>query len=117
MILQIDTSEYNKIKLALLFRDKRVEQSVEVQKNQSEKLLPLIHEFLRKNGFDKTDIEEIGVENRGDSFTSLRVGVITANTLAYALKIPVYDFFGGNIDISGIKIVKPYYGREPNIKT
>jgi tRNA A37 threonylcarbamoyladenosine modification protein TsaB len=29
------------------------------------------------------------VADEGGSFTSLRIGVITANALAYALKIPV----------------------------
>ncbi|MDD4333173.1 MAG: tRNA threonylcarbamoyladenosine biosynthesis protein TsaB [Patescibacteria group bacterium] len=83
---------------------------------QAEKLLPAINELLKKNKIKWSQIREIEVENRGGSFTSLRIGVITANALGYALGIPVK---GKGSKVKGQKcsfdIVEPIYDREPNI--
>ena len=49
------------------------------------------------------------------SFTSLRLGLATANALAYALNIPVEDQDGQVLKVSGLQIVEPRYDREPKI--
>ncbi|MFH0973018.1 MAG: hypothetical protein V1768_03475 [Patescibacteria group bacterium] len=56
---------------------------------QAEKLLPAIDKLLKKNKIKLSDIKKIQVENQGGSFTALRIGVVTANALGYALGIPV----------------------------
>ena len=63
-------------------------------------------------------MKKIKVENYGGSFTSLRIGVITANALAYALKIPVEansKINHKNKKFGLYSIVEPVYDREPNI--
>lgn len=58
------------------------------------------------------------------SFTSLRIGITTANTLAYANTIPIVSASGDDwistcIDRLMVgddeRVVKPLYGSEPNI--
>ncbi|MEK7652865.1 MAG: tRNA (adenosine(37)-N6)-threonylcarbamoyltransferase complex dimerization subunit type 1 TsaB [Patescibacteria group bacterium] len=97
------------------------------QRNQSEKLLSAINGLA---GRDLGRLKGIAVVSGPGSFSSLRIGVATANALAYALKIPVAGIkineFKNNDElvkkmISRLKktkrgsIVLPEYGREPNI--
>ena len=84
---------------------------------QAEKLLPLIDKILELNKIKLKDIKKIEVENHGESFTSLRIGILTANALAYALGIHVSSPESDNIKTQNnkINIVEPIYSREPNI--
>ena len=86
-------------------------------RRQAEMLLPAIEKILIKNNKTPEDLKEISVENKGGSFTSLRVGVITANAMAYALGIPVSSVSGEGdvIEEESILMVKPIYDSEPNI--
>lgn len=115
MILEINTSKYNMISLVFRDKDKIFEEKLEVAKSQSEQLLPLIDKLLTKFGYTLHDVSKIVVENKGGSFTSLRIGVITANTLAYSLKVPVISRDGTVKNIDKIDMVEPIYDREPNI--
>ena len=100
-------------------------QKIKAVKNQAEKLVPAISKLLQKNGVKLSALKKIIVAPRGGSFTSLRIGVITANALAYALKIPVEaePVIGADGKIIKIKtkkfgsysLVEPSYDREPNI--
>ncbi len=119
MILHINTTEGDKIEVVL-----RSDDGVVARKNiparfaQAEKLLPLIDKVLREKKFSLKDIEGIEVNNEGGSFTALRIGVVTANALGYALKIPVAPESGiGNSGFGRKKfsIIEPMYDREPNI--
>ncbi|PKM91429.1 hypothetical protein CVU82_02430 [Candidatus Falkowbacteria bacterium HGW-Falkowbacteria-1] len=90
MILHIDTSNNKEIVVflennGLILKKKKME----AKRNQSEKLLPAIEALLLSAKINFKDLVEIKVENSGESFTSLRVGILTANALAYALKIKV----------------------------
>ena|GEM_PF-30546 len=58
------------------------------------------------------------------SFTGLRIGITTANTIAYARNVPIVDTTGENWRENGLEklkqnendqIVMPEYGAEPNI--
>ena len=111
MKLIIDTSDKNTVKLGLFDAQKLIEHSFAVQFDQAEKLLPAVRSFLRQEKVELTDVEEIVVNNEGDSFTSLRIGVATANALAFGLGIPVK---AQNREDSG-KYIFPKYDREPNI--
>ncbi len=84
---------------------------------QSEMLLPAIASILKKENIKIQDIDSIKVYNAGGTFTSLRIGVLTANSLAYAMGIDVIaenstDQVNLGDDIS---LVNPVYDKEPNI--
>lgn len=89
------------------------------KRDQAEKLLPAIVEFFKAHKLKLSDLKGIEVANRGGSFTSLRVGVVTANALAYSLGIAVAGESGGaKIVHQGrreFKVVEPSYGRAPRI--
>lgn len=103
---------------------------VEGEYKQAENLLPLIKESLNNwhNGLE--DIKGIAVVTGPGGFTALRIGIVTANVLAYALDVPVVGLnlteFSNNEEliikvIDKLKnaksggVVMPEYGREPNI--
>lgn len=94
MILYIDTTLKDKIFLALLKEENKVFQIISLKefgayRQQAEKLLPNIEKLLQGEKLKPPDLKKIVVNNYGGSFTSLRIGVINANALAFALKIPV----------------------------
>lgn len=92
---------------------------------QAEKLLAEIEKLLKENKRNLSDLEAIEVESRGGTFTSLRIGVTTANALGFALGIPVleaedrkYTLPANRQEIKinkSINIIEPKYNREPII--
>lgn len=118
MILYIDTTESGQIKIALK-RERKilVEKKVKAIRQEAEKLLSAIGSLLKAKKINLKQIKKIEVENRGGSFTSLRIGVITANALAYALGLPAEgsDKPETKIKKGMFSIVKPAYDREPEI--
>jgi len=88
MELIIDTSE--KTYLALK-QGKRIIDSLssDIKFQQSEKLLLSIDRLLKKNNLSKNSLQSIIVDRGPGSYTSIRVGVTTANFLALSLNIPV----------------------------
>jgi len=111
MKLSINTSNNQEIVLELIGLEDLLVHKFSAQFEQAEKLLPEIMVFLEKNKVKLTDLEEIIVETEGSSFTSLRIGVATANALAFGLSIPVKAKNG--VDLG--RYVAPKYDREPNI--
>jgi len=85
MKLFIDTSDSEKIVVGI--DDKRFE--TVARKDKSQKLLPFINELIKKKGKTIKDISEIEVNCGPGSFTGLRVGISIAQTLGWALGIPV----------------------------
>lgn len=85
MILSIDTSDNKKIVVRL--GKHRLVRIIEV--GETQKLLGLINRIIKKVGTSINRIDEIKVNLGPGSFTGLRVGVSVANTLGWALKIPV----------------------------
>lgn len=85
MKLYIDTSDRDKIIIGI--DDKKFETSAREEKSQ--KLLPFIDEILKKQKTSIDKITEVEVNTGPGSFTGLRVGVSVANTLGWALNIPV----------------------------
>jgi len=115
MTLTIDTTEDNFINLKLEGKIS-IKRRVKALRLQSEKLLPLILNTLEKHNLTWSDLTLIKVAAQGGGFTSLRIGVLTANALAYALKIPIEDINGMKaISFDGGAAVKPIYTSEPNI--
>lgn len=116
MVLNINTTEKDLIKIAIEDGVKKIEESEKVDNSHSEKLLMLIEDTLEKNNYNLQDIEKISVVSKGGSFTSLRVGVLTANALAYALNIPAISSDDGKlIDFNDFQVVSPEYDKDPNI--
>lgn len=115
MTLIIDTTEDNFINLKLEGKIS-IKRRLKAVRLQSEKLLPLILNTLEKHNLTWSDLTLIKVAAQGGGFTSLRIGVLTANALAYALKIPIEDINGMKaIPFGGGAAVQPVYDSEPNI--
>lgn len=119
MTLYINTTQNNLIEIAVKDKNKLVAyKKFKSRRTQAEKLLPAIEKLLKANKLKLGNLHGIEVENRGGSFTSLRIGVVTANALAYALDIAVTG--QGKIEVakSGkrtFNVVEPIYDREPEI--
>lgn len=106
MTLYIDTTKNDLIRLALKAGKKLMaEKELAAPRAQAEKLLAGIEKMLKAKKLKLEDIKKIEVANRGGSFTSLRVGVVTANALNYAL------------GFRPLRVIKPEYDREPEITT
>lgn len=85
MKLYIDTSNNQKTIVGL---DKqRLEKPTGPDKSQQ--ALGLIDEILKKNKKKISDITEIEVNLGPGSYTGLKIGVAIANTLGFALDIPI----------------------------
>jgi len=122
MILIIDTTDNEIIKLALENNKKIIDKKkIKARRKQSEKLLPGIDKLLKDNNLTWRSIKKIEVANRGGSFTSLRIGVATANALAYALGVKAESLDAEEtsrerIRKNKISIVAAEYDRDPDIK-
>lgn len=130
MILHIDTTNNDLVAIAVKDKNKLVAvKKFKSHRTQAEKLLPAIKKLLKANKLKLSNLGSIEVENSGGSFTSLRIGVVTANALGYALGIPVIGSkkFPPKADqpLAGAKspggrskkltVVEPIYDREPEI--
>ncbi len=88
MILAINTAG-PKIGIALYWPSK-INKVLKWQSEQrSENLLNKIDKLLKANQLNIKDLKTIAINRGPGSFTGLRVGISTANTLGYILKIPV----------------------------
>lgn len=127
MILYINTTKGHKIEITLKKGRVVIARKVfEAKYCQAEKLLLAINKLLAVKKIKLKDLIAIEVINQGGSpaskrktsFTALRIGVVTANTLGYSLGIPVRglgkDRVGSkkNLDFN---VIKPIYNKEPNI--
>lgn len=112
-ILKIDTTDPEYL-IAAAYCDGAVlaEEKVAARRRQSEELLPAIDRALAKAGLAKTDLDKIEVANQGGSFTSLRIGIVTANAMAYALQIPVEGSVKRK-DQAAKTYVEPVYDNTP----
>ena len=103
MILIISTIGRNEIELGLF------NQKIEIFKyetsDQSRDLLIKINELLKNKKISLNDISAIAVNRGPGSFTGVRVGITTANTLAWSLDIPIIGYLDGQLE-SGLKNIK-----------
>ena len=114
--LDIDTTKKEELSLTLQDNGQTLaHKTLPTRYNQAEILLPQIIQLLKDNNKQLPDIKKIVVQNGAGSFTSLRIGIATANALAYALDIKVEDDQGHKLLINNLQIVEPRYDREPNI--
>lgn len=139
MILIINTALPEEIELVLVKSQKDFKVWRKSAKmKQSELLLKGIDKLLKDNKVKLNQIKGVGCVIGPGGFTSLRIGVVTANALAYALKVPVagikFDEYikdgvssaeatADQVKIISEKLKKakvgqtvlPVYSREPNI--
>ena len=120
MILFIDTADNNYLRLELRVGAGRVlaRSRQRANRRQGEKLLPAVDKLLARQQRTLADLKQVVVasgQNRGSSFTAVRVGVTTANALAYGLGIAVADEQGHSLAEAGVRIVPPVYQSAPLI--
>ena len=126
MILYIDTTQKEKLEVRIY--DSRREQSdmisVPFFRNESELLLKIIDDILKKNTLQKPQ-GIIVVKGATGRFSRIRLGVTIANALGFAWDVPVF----GILQNEGIESVVhtisesagfeapviPVYGKEPNV--
>jgi tRNA threonylcarbamoyladenosine biosynthesis protein TsaB len=102
-ILLIDTSDNKLIKVGLRIGEKEDMIQQEVGRDRAQAVLPLLTTLLTKHALTPQNLTGIEVHTGPGSFTGLRVGISIANTLAYALQIPINDGKPG-------EPVEPTYG-------
>lgn len=125
MTLFINTASFDEIIITLFSDDgKKIKtKKFKAPRKQAEKLLPAVDKLIKDAGHSLSDLKKIQVVVTGGSFTSLRIGVVTANALAYALNISVEAVLAtGEVlenqqakKFATYNIVTPQYDREPNI--
>jgi len=131
MILYINTSSPDEIDVFLI-KDNSIKNQLSLAGNYkvSENLLKLIDKLLAKNKLNKEQLQGIICVAGPGPFTSLRIAVTIANTLAYTLQIPVIDVINDQ-DYDNKKLIeigigllnkqkvgvyiKPFYNKEANI--
>jgi len=116
MKLLIDTTDKETATIKL-FEGKKVlaNKTFFAFRKQAEKLLPEIARLIRRAKRTASGIKRIEIVNHGGSFTSLRIGVTTANALAYGLGAALAGTAGKTKKAGKISIVEPEYDREPDI--
>lgn len=119
MVLYLNTVKEDSSKIEIKLAKGNIivaKKVVGAKARQSEKLISAIDSVLKQAGAGLNKIKRIQVENSGGSFTALRIGIATANALAYSLKIPVEGKNGTKIkNKHDFDIVKPIYDKDPNI--
>lgn len=66
------------------------EKNWESDRNETETLLPNLEQLMQNQKIVFDDLNALNVIQGIGGFTSLRVGISIANTIAYAQKIPIY---------------------------
>ncbi|MFA5359128.1 MAG: tRNA (adenosine(37)-N6)-threonylcarbamoyltransferase complex dimerization subunit type 1 TsaB [Patescibacteria group bacterium] len=134
MILIINTTVSDRLMVGLAKRRKIIDrQGLVVGRSQAEKLLFLVDRVLKKNKIKFKDLKGVIVVTGPGGFSSVRLGVILANTMGYALDIPVIglryskkyssleELVADGIEIlkdkSSFSMVHPFYNQKPNITT
>lgn len=122
MTLFLDTCDSEKTSVYLVDAKKLAAHIWPSKKTQQEKLHTEISKFLKKQKVKLQDLEKVAVVVGPGHFSRVRTGVVTANTLAYALNIPVVGVkkteepdFKFILQSKGQKSVDVFYDREPNI--
>jgi len=127
MIITIKTSD-NPTEICLLDNDGKVvnKRVWNAERNLARDLLGEIEKLFARNDLAKKweDLTGVIVFRGPGSFTGLRIGITTANAIAYGREVPVVGTTGDNWLASGLKkltdgqndkIVLPEYGAPPRI--
>jgi len=104
MLLYLDTS--NNLQTIIKLGDQEFITNYSSPRDQD--VLGALGQALQQSGESLADLTEINVNTGPGSFTGLRVGLSIANTLSFALNLPL------NHQPPGI-IVEPNYATPPSI--
>ena len=127
MYLYINTTERDSFEVALVGESGVIrKKTVQSHRKHSEKLLASITQMLKQAELSLRDIQGIAAVKGPGSFTSLRIGITTANALAYGLSVPIagidksdnYTGFTSKLFSKRLRnpsIIVPEYGLEPHI--
>lgn len=126
MYLFIDTTDPIKSKIGLINPDGSFADKIEWTgfQNQSEELLSNIDDLLLNHSLTLAGIEKIVVITGPGSYTGLRVGVASANALAFASGLPIIGLKESEWHSGDLKILlssentdpaKAYYLKPPHI--
>ncbi len=88
LLLAIDTSGHSAGIAVLDGTQVLAEQTWTVRGSHGRLLLPAAEQLLRVAGGSANDLQAVGVALGPGAFTGLRVGIVTAKTVAWALDIP-----------------------------
>lgn len=86
IILLLDSSSREQTKLAIII-DGEVKELF--SQSRAQELPKLIEELLKREKLPPSKLRAIAVITQGESLTGVRIGITTANTLAWQWKIPV----------------------------
>jgi tRNA A37 threonylcarbamoyladenosine modification protein TsaB len=99
-------------------------------KDEVAKVLPMVEELLREEKLNYEDLTGIAVVNGIGSFSATRIGVTIANSLAFAMDIPLFEITVeknvefdlkklmkgiGENKVKPVKIAQAVYDTEPMI--
>ena len=127
MYLYINTTERDSFAIALVNDEGAVRsKTVTSNRQHSEKLLSSIQQLLKQAKSSLSEVKGIAAVKGPGSFVSLRIGISTANALAYALQVPAIGVSKekGIDEVARLfkrrrsskpTIIMPEYGREPDI--
>lgn len=101
----IDTTSNKEVVIRLTIDDTVDEVRQEIVYNRGQVVLPIIQNLLAKHSLTPKDLDSLEVHEGPGSFTGVRVGVSIANTLSFALQIPV----NGKTFEKDKKLVEPVY--------
>lgn len=104
MLLTFDTASPTVTVALLDGSDVRAEMVSEQAMRHGEQLAPLIEQVLASAGATRLDITAIGVGVGPGPFTGLRVGLVTARTLAFVLDVPLHGVC--SLDVLAIEAVE-----------
>jgi tRNA threonylcarbamoyladenosine biosynthesis protein TsaB len=88
-ILIIDTADNKKNTVGLKIGNKEYLLTENIPSNKEQVILLMIDKILKKYRVEPEDLSAIQINVGPGSYTGLRVGLAIANTLSFALKIPV----------------------------
>lgn len=88
-VLALDTSAAVAVSLVDEDGTRLASRSSDERRRHAESLAPLITEVLDEAGIERTDLTAVAAGTGPAPFTGLRVGLVTARTLALSLGIPV----------------------------
>lgn len=96
--------------VAILGEFVRLEVALDRSARSARTLVPTIQQLLRRAGCRPADVGLLAVTLGPGSFTSLRVGIVTAKTLAYALSADV-------LGLGSLEVIAAQAPRAPRLAT
>lgn len=126
MILFIDSSGFEELRLAVIDQGKVKQQSLKIKHPETEKVLSYIEKFLKAKKIKLVQLDKIVLVSGPGSFTGIRVAAAIGLAFSFSKKIPLFALTKEQIpkDLAVLERTRlkkvtadfdPNYGAEPNI--